>query len=92
MNSPLARALASAAAWKPAGFTLGYLYESRGDTPLLSRLSRERDGVKGAGWVAGCLRTGVSQEVVAKSPLTSDWHAPETGRAAPPPAAACYDC
>jgi hypothetical protein len=28
------------------------------------------------------LRAGAGQEVVAKSPLTSDWHAPETGRAA----------
>lgn len=80
-----------------AGFTPGYLYESRGDTPLLSHLSRGRDGVKSAGQgVDGWLACGAGQEVVAKSPLTSDWHAPETGRAAPEPppplVAARYDC
>lgn len=35
----------------------------------------EGAGGGGGGWL------GAGQEVVAKSPLTSDWHAPEPGRA-----------
>jgi len=84
MNSPFPRIEYSG---KLTGFTLLVIFTSRRDTPLLSHLSYRRDGgTVGWGWDGWWLRTGAGQEVVAKSPLTSDWHAPQTGRATR------YDC